>query len=180
MLMQLRRPRWSCACLLRLAWNRTRRMIYRSLWGPSVRMSSRLAWESSADSSPRAGPSRNGADTERRYPELHKQLPGTGAQPVGSGEGRFAFEMPNLTGPDRQLPPGPDWQLPGMETRSVRTGNDRVRVCSTEPNVSGTGQALTGYRDTAGEAGIRPIRFLDADPDVSEIRETATGYRDTA
>ena len=42
-----------------------------------------------------------------------------------SGDGRFAYEMPNPTGPDRQLPPGPDRQLPGTETQLVGTGNDR-------------------------------------------------------
>ena len=45
-----------------------------------------------------------------------------------------------------------------------------LRVWTTEPDVSGTGQAPTGYRDTADEAGIRPIRFREADPDISKIR----------
>ena len=61
-----------------------------------------------------------------------------GAQPVGSGDGRFAFEMLNLTGPDRQLPP--DWQLPGTETQSVRTGNDWFACGLPSPMYPGPGR----------------------------------------
>ena len=77
------------------------------------------------------------------------QLPGVGAQPVGSGDGRFAFEMPSSTYP------GPDRQLPGIGTHAAcEDGKRPVHVWYAEPDVSGTGQATTGYRDTAGEASI--------------------------
>ena len=54
----------------------------------------------SADSHPRMGPNRSGPDTGCRYPalrEIHRQLPGAGAQLLGSRDGRRKFGMSNPT-----------------------------------------------------------------------------------
>ena len=81
-----------------------------------------------------------------RTPGPRGQLPGTGAQSVGSGDGRFAF-VPNPTGPDKQLPPGPD-----TETQSVKTGNDRSVFGLTSPTYPGPSR----HRPDTGTQTVRP------------------------
>ena len=63
-----------------------------------------------------------------RTPRPRRQLPGTGAQPVGSGCDRFAFEMPSPTYP------GLDRQLPGIGIQPVKQLTDSLSGC--RPDVS--------------------------------------------
>ena len=112
--MQLWRPRWSCACLLRLTYRR----IYRYLRELSAWTSSYLTWGSSADSSPRAAPNRNGPDMDCRYPKLQDHYRGPGhsrwdpeatgshlnAEPDVSGNGQAATGCWDTAGEDRKRP----------------------------------------------------------------------------
>ena len=107
-------------------------------------------------------------------PGTRGQLLGTGAQPVGSGDGQFAFEMPNQTGADKQLPPGPDRQLSDMETQSVNMGNNRSMFGLASPTYPGPG---THQLDTETQP-VRPAfdRFTFGMP-TQIIRDQKDVYR---
>ena len=130
---------------LGLAWNRARYpRVCRSLWGLSIWKSSRQTWRNRADLNPREGPNRSGSDTDYQYLEL-RDLVGSYRGPVGSGDDRFAFEMPSLTYS------GPDRQQPSTATRPVSTQNDRFMFAISSPTYPGSGRQRPG-------PGIQPVR----------------------
>ena len=130
--MQPRRLRWSCACLLRLTWKRTRyRRIYRSLQELLAWTSSYLTWWSSADSSPRMGPNRNGPDMGCRYPELRDPV-GRRRDPDVSGNGQATTRYWDTAGEDGKRPDHvwdrrirdriDSYQVPGHNLGSIGSG----------------------------------------------------------
>ena len=92
----------------------------------------------SADSDPQTGPNRSGPDTGlRRYPALHRQLPGSGAQPVGFRDGRRKFGMSS------PVYPGQAQRRPNAEIQQVKLTPNRFafglptpafRHCTTPPD----------------------------------------------
>ena len=95
------------------------------------------------------------------------QLPGAGAQPVGSGDDRFAFRMPSPT----YL--GPDRQLPGTGTQPVKIGNDRFMFGMLSPTYPGPSR----QRPVGGTQPVKPAsdRFAFGMP-TRRIRDQMHSY----
>ena len=101
---QPRRRRWSCVCLWRLTWSRIGyvRMSHSSR-RPSIRTPSTLIRERSTDLDPLHGAKPKWYRHRVSWPlipEPRRQLPGAGAQPVGSGGGRCKLDTSDPTYPE--------------------------------------------------------------------------------